>query len=89
MSKEKEEKDHTRGKVREKNTMEKDTRETGKAKDTKGKEKENATIAARPDIYQETAFNREREKASHSRDGATTVRSKGTWQEIAGVEKEE
>ena len=82
------------GKSKEKDTMEKDTREMGKAKATRGKEQESATTAARPDTCQEIAPNRnkkekEREKASHFMVGATIATSKDTWREIAGAEKEE
>ena len=74
--------------------MEKDTREMGKAKDTKGKEKESATTVVRPGTWQETASSlsrkaREKERASHFMEGATIVMNKGTWRKIAGAEKDE
>ena len=47
----------------------------------------------RAGTWQETASRRSRkarqkEKASHFMDGATTATNEGTWREIAGVEKE-
>jgi hypothetical protein len=56
---------NAKGNAKEKDTMEKDTREMGKVKDTRGKKKESATTAASPDIYQEIVPNhskKEKEK---------------------------
>ena len=90
----KEEQNFINGKAKEKDTVEKDTKEMGKVKDTKEKEKESATTAVRTDTWRETACNhsrreKQREKANHFMDGATIAISKDTWQETAGVEKEE
>ncbi len=64
-----------------------------KAKDTKGKAKENATTVDNRGTCRENAPNRskkaqERGKENHFTDGVTIAINKDMWREIAKVEKE-